>query len=41
MTGKGGKFSGGFEISSFGGIQGGQGMLYFTIFHFLLHYLIL
>lgn len=41
MTGKGGKFSGGFDISSFGGLQGGQSMLYFTVFHFSLHYLIL
>jgi enoyl-CoA hydratase/3-hydroxyacyl-CoA dehydrogenase len=26
VTGKGGKFSGGFDISSFGGVQGGQMM---------------
>ncbi|AQK91459.1 enoyl-CoA hydratase1 [Zea mays] len=26
VTGKGGKFSGGFDISSFGGVQGGQTM---------------
>lgn len=30
MTGKGGKFSGGFDISSFGSVQGGKGMSYFS-----------
>jgi enoyl-CoA hydratase/3-hydroxyacyl-CoA dehydrogenase len=38
VTGKGGKFSGGFDISSFGGVQGGQSTLYFYL---SLHYLTL